>query len=613
VTNRFPARLAAWLDALRHPVVVVGLGMVALQLVFRAWAVFTSFFYTDDYQLLLQAQRSPLSLSHLMEPYNSHVMPGTRLLIWLVEASGPLNWGLAGTLTLVVQALASLAALWMLVVLFGRRWFVLAPLTLYLTSAITAQATLWWISSLNQISIQATFFLAVGTWVQYLRTGRHAWLLGSGLAVATGLLFFQKALLVLPVLVFVALVYFASGSPWRRAVVLVRSRWPALVVMGLVVGGYAVYSLSEVREPFTGGKELDLPELVWHMLGTFVVGALGGPWRWEWHSGGAWADTPTWLVVTAVLVALAIAAYSILTRRRAFWAWLLVLGFLVMQVALVATSRAPVFGAEIGLAYRLQTDIVCALVLGVGLAFASLPGSCQSSEPRGAVAGPAALSRLLVPVPTSWVAVAVALVGVSGVVCWTAYARSWHEHNVSESYLRTLDRDLGRTGRIDVVDAPVPDAIMPSGFFAPDNRVSTMTQLLDRRADFPDSSSRLAVVDNHGGLREGLVAPVAFSEPGTQPDCGWLGKPPRLRIPLAGSTYDFGWWVRLGYLSNREDDVTVVAGDDRVPAHLQKGLANLYVRAGGEIDAVTVTGLDSDTRICVDVVQVGTMQEGRRQ
>ena len=42
-------------------------------------------------------------------------MPGSRALVWLVESSGPLNWGLAATVTLVVQAVASLAALWMLV------------------------------------------------------------------------------------------------------------------------------------------------------------------------------------------------------------------------------------------------------------------------------------------------------------------------------------------------------------------------------------------------------------------------------------------------------------------------------------------------------------------
>lgn len=613
MTTRFLPKSSAWRDGLRHPAVTAGLGLIALQLVYRSWAVFAGFFYTDDYQLLLRAEENDLSSAYLLEPANSHVIPGIRFLVWLVERAGPLNWELAGTITVLLQLMASVSCLWMLVTLFGRRWFVLAPLALYLTSAITAQATLWWVSSLSQVSVQAAFFLSVGCWVQYLRTRRLEWLFGSALAVAFGLLFFQKVLLVLPVLIFLAFVYFAQGSIWRRTVQLVRGYWPALLVMGVVAGSYTWYSLVEVQQPFTRGKDLNLLDLAWHMLGAAVVGVLGGPWRWSWRPGGAWVDTPEWLIAAGLLVVLVVAAFSMLTRRRAVWAWLMMLGYLGLQVVLVATSRAPVFGSEIGLAYRLQTDVICAVVLGIGLAFATLPGAEQSSLAREQVRGPACVStRLSRPVPPSWVVTGLTLISLSGVLCWADYARLWHDHNVSKSYFGTLDRDLGRSGRIDLVDGPVPEGVMPSAFFAPDNRVSNLIRLLGRSADFPDSSSRLAVVGADGALREGLIEPVVVNQPGEQPNCGWLGASSKLRIPLAGSTYDFGWWLRLGYLSNSEDLVTVVAGDDRVAAKLEKGLASLYVRAQGEIDSVTLTGLEPETRICVDVVQVGNMKGGRR-
>jgi hypothetical protein len=500
----------------------------------------------------------------------------------------------------------------MLVTLFGRRWLVLAPFSLYLTSAITAQATLWWISSLNQISIQATFFVAVGSWVQYLRTRRLGWLLGSALAVAGGLLFFQKALLVFPVLIFVALVYFASGPPWRRLVELVRSYWPAAVAMGAVGGGYALYSLSEVPQPFTDANEFSAAELAWNMLATFVTGALGGPWRWEWHQGGAWADTPTWLEVTAVAVAAAVVTWSILARRRAFWGWVLVLGYLAMQVVLIATSRAPVFGADIGLAYRLQTDVVCALVLGIGLAFAPLPGSRQSSEVRATLPGPAALSRLVTRgIPPSLVVGAVVLVGISGAVCWAGYARSWHDHNVSEHYLRTLDRDLQRIGAIDLADRAAPDAVLPGAFFAPDNnRVSGLIELLHRPADYPRATADLAVVSGNGSVHRALVEPSATARPGPHPNCGWLGLPPQMEIPLTTTTLDLDWWVRIGYLSTRDDVVEVQMGDDRITTRVNEGLGNLYLRTSGVFDSVVISGLSPDTRLCVDAVEVGTLTEG---
>jgi hypothetical protein len=616
VPTAFADRLRGSLTALRHPVVAVCLGMIALQLVYRSWAVYSGYFYTDDYLLLRDAHQQGLTADYLLAAYNSHVMPGSRALIWLVESSGPLNWGLAATLTLVVQAVASLAALWMLVSLFGRRWAVLAPLALYLTSAMTAQATLWWISSLNQISVQAAFFLAVATWVGYLRTRRTGWLLATAASVAFGLLFFQKTLLILPVLVFLAFVYFATGGPVQRVRHLVRTYWPALLVMGGVAGAYGAYSLLEVRQPFTDSKLVDLPVLTWNMVGTAVVGAMGGPWRWQWKPGGAWADTPIWLVVAALAAAVLLAAYSIVQRTRSWWAWVLLVGYLLMEVMLVATSRAPVFGAQIGLAYRLQTDAICVVVLCLGLAALPLVGAIHSSETRGPLLRTPRLIRPLTrvlsrPTPTPWLVGAVVLVSLSGLLCWTSYARSWHEHNASETYLRTLDRELLNQGTTDLVDDAVPEDVLPSALFAPDNKVSTMVGLLDREVAFPPSGSRLAVVSSDGGLHEALVRPSTSAPPGPHPNCGWLVEAPRLKIPLPGRPKDFDWWVRLGYLSNSADRVLVTLGDQRVPSRVVKGLSNLYVRASGEFDSVVVSGMAPDTKLCVDVVQGGPMMEGR--
>jgi hypothetical protein len=609
-------RFRGLLTTLRHPVVAVALGMIALQLVYRAWAVYTGYFYTDDYLLLLDARRDGLTADYLMSPYNSHVMPGSRALIWLVGTSGSLNWGLAATMTLVVQAVASLAALWMLVTLFGKRWAVLAPLALYLTSAITAQATMWWISSLNQITVQLAFFLAVGAWVVYLRTRSLAWLVGSGASVALGLLFFQKTLLVLPVLVFLAAVYFAAGGPVQRFRHLVRAYWPALLVMGAVAGGYGVYSVLQVRQPFTDSKSVNVLELTWHMVGSAVVGALGGPWRWQWQPGGSWADTPSWVVVVAVVVTLLLAAYSIVHRVRAFWAWLLLLGYLLMEVLLVATSRAPVFGSEIGLSYRLQTDAICALVLCLGLAVLPLLGAVQSSEPRQPVSWPRPQHRLpdrvlARPVGTPWLVGAVALVSLSGLLCWTTYAVSWHDNNASQPYLRTMDGELRRQGTTTLADWPVPDGVLPEAFFAPDhNLVSTLAPLLGRSIEFPAASSNLAVVGRNGTLHRAMITPSTSSKPGPHPNCGWLGGAPRMKIPLKSSTLDLDWWVRIGYLSTHADSVVVRLGDDRVETRISKGLGNLYVRTSGEFDSVTISDLSPDTQLCVDVVEVGTLTEG---
>ena len=84
------------------------------------------------------------------------------------------------------------------------------------------------------------------------------------------------------------------------------------------------------------------------------------------------------------------------------------------------------------------------------------------------------------------------------------------------------------------------------------------------------------------------------------------------RSRLSGSTYDLDWWVRIGYLSNRADSVTITLGDDRIETRLVKGLANLYVHTEGVFDSVVISDLAPDTKVCVDVVEVGTLTEGRR-
>jgi hypothetical protein len=587
------------------PVALVGLGLVLAQLGFRAWQLYPSWFFLDDYNLLNDATHRSLTPGFLLEPYNGHLMPAGRLLTWVVAQGGSLDWRLAATSILILQALASGAALWMVLSLFGHRWGALAPLAFYLSTAVTVPAMLWWAAALNQVPLQAAFFAAVTTWVAYQRDRRSRWLVATVLVVVLGLLFFEKVLLVLPVLGFVTLGYFATGSLRQRLVIVARrDRLAAAVGALLVVGFLAVY-VTGVDQPFTAPGPSLVGQVADHMLGTaFPAGALGGPWRWQdLAPPTAYADPPDWLVHLAWVALVLLVLHGALRRQGTLRAWVLLVGYLVALLALLVGSRGPRFGPVIGLEYRYLTDAACVVALCLGLAFLPLPGAPGSSRPR-----PEPLLRLRVPDPV--VLALVAVVAASGVVSSAVYTGYWHRDNASQSYLHRLGADLAAEGAVDLVDAKVPDDVMSHLAF-PNNTVRRMTRLLSDRVSYPETTSRLGAVAADGSLRAADIARGTVSRPGPRGDCGWPVGDGGRTIPLQGRAFDYDWWLRIGYLSSSGSPVRVRAGSSQLMAQVYAGLHSLYVHVRGGFDAVRIEGLDPGVTLCVDTIQVGTPVPGR--
>jgi hypothetical protein len=588
--------------------IVLGAGalLVLCQLAFRAWVVYPSWFFLDDYNLLHDATRRPLTLDYLLTPYNSHLMPGGRLIVWLVADSGPVNWAFAATLTLALQAAASVAALWMLTTLFGPRWPTLALLAIYLTSAITVPATIWWAAALNLVPLQVAFFLSVGTWVRFLRGRRTPWLVGTVAMLAIGLLFDVKALLIAPVLAFLALAYFAHGSLRDRIVTVARRDWPVLLLGTLVLGGYVAYYLTHVDQPLTQTRLSVVTDIANTMLGTaFMSAVVGGPWRWTVLAPPtAYADPPAWALHLAWVAVVLVVLYAVLRRRRTLRAWALLAGYLLGLMALLVESRAPSFGGVIGLEYRYLTDSACVVTLCLGLAFLPLGGSVESSAARTE-------PLLRVAVPEAGLAALLVFVCGSGVVSSVRYAGYWHSDNASDPYLHNLAADLKAQGAVDLADQPVAEDVM-SNLAAPNNTVRRLTSVLSDRVAFPRASARLAVVAPDGTLQRALIGPGVVSRPGPRQDCGWLVGEQGRNIPLTGRAFPWVWWLRVGYLASQDSAVRVSAGSDHVDASVQAGLNSLYVRLDGTFDTVRIDGLDDDATLCVDTIEVGQPTPGGR-
>jgi hypothetical protein len=186
----------------------------------------------------------------------------------------------------------------------------------------------------------------------------------------------------------------------------------------------------------------------------------------------------------------------------------------------------------------------------------------------------------------------------------------WHTQNASDSYLHTLSGDLDRLGNVDFADQEVPDAVYDQ-IFAPDNRLSRLTPLLDRDVTYPETSDDLSMVDSAGHVRRVEIGPGTSSRPGPVEDCGWRSdNTAGVTIPLRDPAFDFLWWLKISYLSSASTPVTVSAGRSRVDTSLREGLHDLYVRIDGEFTDVDISGLDPGVAVCVDTIEVGPPELG---
>ena len=595
------ARLPDGLDHSRTWVLTTAVALLVTQLVLRAWAAWSSWYFLDDL-VFLRRYAEASDWSYLVEPYNGHLMPVAKSVYWLIRATGPTEWWPAALILVGGQALASAACLWMLVSLFGVRRAILVPYSLYLFLPLSVPSYMWFIAALQQLPLQITLTIGVGAWVRYLRTRRLMWLLVCGAVLCLGLAFWPKALFLLPLLAYLSVAYFSAGGLMQR---LRGLRWQLLAFAPLLVVGvaYVGYYVSVVPEQLTPVTARLMGEFAGTMLGTTLVsGLVGGPWQWNDSAPpNAFADPPSWAVHLSWVVVVAVVAYAWLRRIRTGRALLLFLGYVGGTFVLVLTSRAGALGATLGTDSRYLSDIPLVAALCLGLAFIDLPGAPGSSALR--------LEPRIHAAPRVVGAVLLVVVLMGSLASSFTYVRPWHRDNAAHPFFDRFRAEVEARGRTDLVDRVVPEDVM-SQLAAPANNFEFLAPLVTDAAHFPEVSSDLAIVGDDGSLRQVAIERGVDSVPGPVAGCGWRVTERGRRIPLAGDAFDFVWWARIGYLSSQDSSVTVSAGTTSVRTRVRSGLNNLYLRLDGGFDHVMIDGLDPGTTLCVDTIEVGQPEPG---
>jgi hypothetical protein len=612
---------------LRLGVPELGWSIVALAAILRAFTCVRGYFYIDDFAFMGRAMEHALvDPAFLLETYNSHVMPGAFVWVWLTTHAFPLAWLPVAVGLVALQVAIGVMAWKLLSLTFGQRALALVPLALISISPISLPGMLWWAAALNQLPQQIAMLGMLLSLIRYLQTGSRRSALAGPLWLAGGLLFSEKTLLGLLVVVGFAL-WITTGSRGVRHVLAVPRRLAPLAlgyaaVVLPFVALYVSFVPSPVRESSMPGH--DVVSLAYSSIFRATIpGLIGGPFQWmPVGFAGGLADPNPFVVVLATIIVVGVIGLTCALFAGAWRAWTIFGVYLLANLVLLAVSRATVIGPVIGLEYRYQTEM--ALVFGIAMAFAMLPTSGKWRHPvtavserqsavdaaRRAVVDPLVAARAL---PARAMGTTLAMVAVP-----LLFAGSiWTQVNYDPWWVNNPAKAWVRTATVQLSSAPADTVLAPTyapewvawGFIAPYNetqRVLSPAIHADRRLQPYVPAERLVAPDDTGQLRLAAVAGTS-ARPGSTPGCGWSLGPQQVEVPLRAPTADRQPVIRIGYQSDAATTLPVTLGETTVDLALKPGTGSFYVSMTSNIDHLTFGPSTTPATICTDDITAGAV------
>lgn len=582
-------------------VLQTAIALVVLQLVVRGVVADHSGFYWDDLILASRGDRLPLfSADLLLYDHDGHFMPAAFVVAGIATRIAPYDWALPLVMSVVLQALASLAMLRLLRTLLGDRRVLLIPLTFYLFTPLTVPAFAWWAAALNALPLQIGLAWVTADAIALRRTGRARYAVSGALVFAASLLFFEKSV-VIPFVAFatVALLARISGgrsplrSAWRRG----RALWTASAA---VVAVWALLYTTTISSQIAWAGAGRAWELLSHSASLGLLPTLlGGPWTWErWIPSPPWASPPTILVVAGWVVVLAAVVTTMRWKRRVGWIWIATVAYFLASVtAMVVTRWGADTTYELAQTLRYFTDT--ASIAAIAMALVVRAPRRRATLRAG---GPSASRR------TTAVTV-VAMVAFTAGSLWSTYTftRSW-EDNPTTAYLATARESLAKHDDVPLLEQPASIwVLLPVAY--PNNLVSLVFGPLEDRPEFSDSTPELRMLDDSGRVVDAKVTWVRAMEQGPVPGCGHLAdRTGFTSIPLDGPLTTWEWTVQLNYLASEDGEIEVaLQNGDAVKVPVTRGANQVFVRLTGGGEQVRVRALTPGLTVCTGVGPVGVV------
>jgi hypothetical protein len=610
--------LVSWLR--RRQVVVGGVLLIIAQLAWKAHDVHHLYFYQDDYVNLDRALESPLNWHFLTLFDDGHVFPAVRVLTWVLARTSLYGWGLDTTLLLVLLACSCLAALRLLRTLFGDRPAILIPLVIYLMIPLTVPDLGWWWSGIESVPLQLAMFMALTEHVLYVRTERARHLAAASIWLVVGMAFFEKGAVV-PVLLFAVTAGFlmGNGSWLTGAVRTLRQHSKAWLIYATLTLGYLVFFIVAYREQ---GTRLSTPTSTGDAL-TFagvllrkdlLTGAIGGPWRWLPAPSKVYAlaAPPSLGVWLATIVAIIVIAASIWNRPKAWRAWAIVLGWVVLADMLpvflgrLHAGYAVIFGLET----RYLADASCVLAICVGLAFLPVAGASRSAASATVTRREAASAF------PGWryaVAALMTVFIVGSIISVQQYERTTSGAGAAVTFMANARHAISHAAPgTSVVDQPVPDT-MVNFIFGPYANESHVIGDMDRGklrwiAKPHGTIDGLQMFGSDGRLYPALISGVySVQRKQTGFKGCWPEKNGQITVWFPRRTSAFDPTLKLSYIwGSSPGSIYVEYGGTEEQVAVQHGAHAAYLPVSGDVLSFIVTGLGGNG-LCIGQAEAGRL------
>lgn len=613
--------LVAWVRS--HPVALAAIAMIAVQLIWKAQFLNHLYFRQDDFHDFDLAIEHPFSWSYLTFIGAGHLIIGLRMVAWFLVRISIYNYGLAEAVSLAFVAAAGLAGYRALRTLFGEQPKILIPLAFYLVTPLTMPDLGWWSSAMESVPLQLATFMAVTAHVRYVRTGRTRQLAAAIFWVVFGLIFFEKAMVLPPLLFAITAAFLADRRTLLGGALDTLLRfWKAWLIYALVVIGYAVLLAVALHTsaalPQAPGSSAGVLEFMGDLVkDTLLPGVLGGPWQWYVlpDSTYALAATSAFMASLSLAVAAVVIVVSVLRRRVAWRAWA------ILAVWVLAADMLPVILGRInaiapiilGLETRYVADAAPVLAICVGLAFWPVAGSREKARydrreqaqtsPNGPLRNVTAALVGLIIFGSLWSVQSYSSV-TTGAACREYIANARQALKLAPPGTLVLDRPvpaslvIGLFGRFSLASTVLGD--MAQGTLAgklhwisgPEGTVNDMYEF------GPD-----------GRLYPVWVYPTK-SVARTKAQGCWPERHGRIRIPLLQPSSIYTGILRIGYFwdASYPTYVTVKYGHSVKAVLIKPGLNSAFVsESGGNVSGIAIARL-AEPKLCVGDVEVGNLE-----